>query len=131
MIKTVEARENFDLLAAARVDVSMAGDSEALSERAGLISNAGVILDAIFGTGVRGGIREPMASAIGLINLSKAAKVSIDLPSGLDPSTGEVGPGGAVRADLTVALHAAKTGLRGREDYTGEVVVVPIGISAD
>lgn len=131
MIKTVEARTNFERLAGEPVEVSCAGDLETLADRAGWIADAGVILDAIFGTGVKGEIREPMASAIRLINESKAVKVAIDLPSGLDPASGEVSAGGAVRADLTVALHRPKTGLRGRDGYTGELVVVPIGISAD
>jgi NAD(P)H-hydrate epimerase len=131
MIKTSEARANLQRLAGEPVDTFFAGDAETLLERAGWIEDAEIILDAILGTGVRGEIREPVATAIRLINGSKAIKVAIDLPSGLDPGSGDVSSGGAVRADLTVALHRPKTGLRAREDYTGELVVVPIGISVD
>ena len=130
-IKTVEARVNFERLAAEPVETCCAGDVKTLVGRSVWIAKAEVILDAIFGTGVRGEIREPMATAIRLINESNAAKVAIDLPSGLDPGSGDVSGGGVVRADLTVALHRPKMGLRGREEYTGEVVVVPIGISAN
>ena len=59
--------------------------------------------------------------------LAGASKVAVDIPSGLDPLTGEAGSA-TVRADLTVALHRAKAGLRGKGEYTGEVVVAPIGI---
>jgi len=130
-IRTDEARANFERLAVETVETACAGDVENLVERSGWISKAEIILDAIFGTGVRGEIREPMASAIRLINESNAIKVAIDLPSGLDLGSGDVSGGGVVRADLTVALHRPKTGLRGKEEYTGEVVVVPIGISTD
>ena len=83
------------------------------------------------GTGVRGEVREPIATAIRLINSSSAAKVAVDLPSGLDPASGAVSSAGAVRADVTITLHRPKVGLRDREEYTGEVIVVPIGISTD
>ncbi len=72
-------------------------------------------------------MREPVATAIGLINSSRGAKVAIDVPSGLDPLTGEASSA-AVRADLTVTLHRAKTGLRGKDEYTGVLIAVPIGI---
>jgi len=129
MVRTREARENLERLSGGPVELAFAGDAQALAGRAGWIEGAAIILDAILGTGVRGDVREPMATAIRLINGSRAVRVAIDVPSGLDPGSGEVPRGGAVRADLTLALHRPKTGLRGREDYTGEVVVVPIGIS--
>jgi NAD(P)H-hydrate epimerase len=85
------------------------------------------VVDAILGTGTRGGLRELAATAASMINGTKAVKVAVDTPSGLDPLTGET-PGIVVKADLTIALHAAKVGLRERDEYTGEVIVVPIGI---
>jgi len=41
-----------------------------------------------WGTGISGKIREPYASAIDSINKLKAFKIAIDIPSGLDPDTG-------------------------------------------
>jgi hydroxyethylthiazole kinase-like uncharacterized protein yjeF len=125
-IKTAEARENWSKLVPP-VRTETAPDAEALGRLKTRMKDQDVILDAIFGTGVRGEIREPAKTAVDLINLSGAAKVSIDIPSGVDPATGQV-MGAAVRADLTVALHSAKTGLRGMEQYTGELIAVPIGI---
>ena len=72
-------------------------------------------------------VREPYATAISMINGAGVAKVAIDLPSGIDPATGAASRP-AVKADVTVALHRPKIGLKGREEFTGEVVVVPIGI---
>src|SRR5690606_25535883 len=49
-----------------------------------------VIVDAMLGTGIRGKIREPISSAIDIINESRGIKIAVDVPSGLDPLTGEV-----------------------------------------
>ncbi len=90
---------------------------------------AEVIVDAVLGTGVRGRIRDPHATAIDLMNMSPAPKVSVDVPSGLDPDTGEVRDR-AVKATVTVTFHRPKTGLvaPGADRYVGMLVVVPIGI---
>ncbi|MCC6020998.1 MAG: NAD(P)H-hydrate dehydratase [Thermoproteaceae archaeon] len=90
---------------------------------------AHVIVDAVLGTGIRGPLREPHATAIELMNASPAPKVAVDVPSGLDPDTGEVRDR-AVRAALTVTLHKPKRGLlaESARQYVGELVVEPIGI---
>ncbi len=69
-----------------------------------------VIVDALFGTGFSGEPRAAAAALIDSINASPARVFAIDLPSGVDASTGEVA-GVAVRADATVTLHARKVGL--------------------
>ena len=88
-----------------------------------------VVIDALFGTGFHGTPREEAAEIIEQINASSAHVVSVDLPSGVDASTGEVG-GPAVRADLTVTFHGRKVGLEvapGRF-HAGQVVVADIGL---
>ena len=69
-----------------------------------------VIVDALFGTGFRGEPRAEAAALIDRINAAGAAVVSVDLPSGVDASTGEIA-GAAVDADLTVTFHGLKLGL--------------------
>jgi hydroxyethylthiazole kinase-like uncharacterized protein yjeF len=69
-----------------------------------------VIVDALFGTGFSGEPRAAAAALIDSINASPAGVFAIDLPSGVDASTGEVA-GAAVRADSTVTFHARKVGL--------------------
>ena len=88
-----------------------------------------VVVDAIFETGFRGAPREDAAALIQRINGLGGPVVAVDLPSGVDASTGEVA-GAAVEASLTVAFHGPKVGLAvapGRF-LAGEVVVADIGL---
>ena len=88
-----------------------------------------VIVDALFGTGFSGEPRAEAAALIGRINASLAHVVAVDLPSGVDASTGEVA-GAAVRADATVTFHGRKLGLvvaPGRF-HAGVVLVADIGL---
>jgi hydroxyethylthiazole kinase-like uncharacterized protein yjeF len=123
-IKTPEARANW---VRAESSVVPMRDAKKLLASRKYFDRSDVIVDAIVGTGVRGGLRDPASTAVAMMNASGAAKVAVDVPSGLDPESGDV-EGEVVRADVTVALHRAKTGLRGRDEYTGEVIVVPIGV---
>jgi hydroxyethylthiazole kinase-like uncharacterized protein yjeF len=95
----------------------------------GWLDGSGAVVDAIFGTGFSGALREPAATAIEAINRCGAPVVACDIASGVDASTGEV-EAGAVEADLTVSFHAAKLGQRIAPGkwHTGELRVVPIGI---
>ncbi len=88
-----------------------------------------VVVDALFGTGFTGEPRPEAAAVIERINAAGASVVSVDLPSGVDASTGEVA-GTVVDADLTVTFHAPKLGLAvapGRF-HAGQVVVADIGL---
>ena len=88
-----------------------------------------VVIDALFGTGFRGEPRPDAAELIRRINAAGLPVVSVDLPSGVDASTGEIA-GAAVEADMTVTFHAQKVGLvvaPGRF-HTGTVVVADIGL---
>ena len=91
------------------------------------ISNAHVILDGIFGTGIRGEIHEPHASAIQLINKSGAWIIAADIPSGLDPNTGRIGQN-CIVANATVTFHRLKKGLLKDRKHTGFIFVEHIGI---
>lgn len=90
---------------------------------------ADVVLDALFGTGFRGAPRPEAAALVERIRASGCPVVSVDLPSGVDASTGEIA-GVAVRADVTVTFHARKVGLvvaPGRF-HAGRIVVADIGL---
>ena len=87
-------------------------------------SDYDVIVDAIFGTGIKGGIEDPLAALIKNLNKSKAHKVSMDIPSGISPDTGEKA-NAYFEPDLIIALHDIKKGL---ESYKDKTVVVDIGI---
>ena len=88
---------------------------------------ADIVVDAIFGTGIKGELRDPHASVIELVNGSKTFRLAVDVPSGLDPLTGEV-CGKAVKANATITFHRVKRGLLVRKDLVGKLVVANIGI---
>ena len=88
-----------------------------------------LVIDALFGTGFRGEPRQDAALLIERVNGAGVPVVAVDIPSGVDASTGEV-PGVAVRADVTVTMHGRKVGLvvaPGRF-HAGEIDVVDIGL---
>jgi hydroxyethylthiazole kinase-like uncharacterized protein yjeF len=90
-----------------------------------------VVVDALFGTGFRGAPRAEAAGLIERINACGAPVVAVDLPSGVNATTGEV-EGVAVEASLTVTFHGRKVGLvvaPGRF-HAGRVVVSEIGLVA-
>jgi len=96
------------------------GDSELMK----LLKQGDVIVDALLGIGAKGAPRGESLRLIRAINQSDCPVVSVDLPSGIDGSTGQV-MGEAVRATVTVTFWAPKVGLYvmpGKE-YSGEVVV--------
>lgn len=90
---------------------------------------ADLLVDALYGTGFHGALRENGAAATALINASGIPVCALDLPSGVNADTGEVASG-AVKADLTVAFHRRKHGHENPEaaPYCGEIVTVSIGI---
>jgi len=93
------------------------------------LSNADVIVDAIFGIGLSREIREPFLNLITALNRSRARIVAVDIPSGLDGTTGKI-HGICIRAVRTVTFHCAKRGffrLDGPK-YTGKIIVADIGI---
>jgi NAD(P)H-hydrate epimerase len=87
-----------------------------------------IIIDGILGTGISGEIREPHASAIEFINgKAWAGVVAVDVPSGLNPDTGEANKR-CVNANMTVTFHRMKVGMQKRKDMCGEIFVEKIGI---
>lgn len=92
------------------------------------LADAAVLVDGILGTGARGAPRPAAAELIGRLHESDRPIVALDIPSGVDPTTGEV-PGVAVSAETTVMFGWPKAGGffhpgRGR---CGRILVVEIG----
>ena len=86
-----------------------------------------IIIDGILGTGISGEIREPQSSAITFINKSNAFKLTVDVPSGVDPDTGNKNSPHVI-ADMTVTFHRMKVGMPKAKDVCGEIFVEKIGI---
>jgi NAD(P)H-hydrate epimerase len=95
------------------------------------VEEADVIVDALFGTGFHGEPRDDAARAIEAINATGKPVVAVDLPSGVNASTGEVAAA-CVQATVTVTMHAPKVGneVAPGRFRCGEVVVADIGLDA-
>ena len=91
-----------------------------------------LIIDALFGIGLSRPIEEPYLTLINLINSAKAKRLSVDIPSGMDATSGEI-LGSCVKADRTVTFIAKKQAMASGEGkkYCGNIVVKDIGVPRD
>jgi NAD(P)H-hydrate epimerase len=91
---------------------------------------ADLVVDALFGTGFTGAPRPEAARAIEEMNAAEVPIVSVDLPSGVDASTGAVA-GPAVQAAVTVTFHAPKVGhaVAPGRFHAGRLAVADIGLA--
>lgn len=124
-----DARANLDRLPAA-VEVTTGDPARLAGQVADLAAGAGVLVDAILGTGITPPLRSPYTDLCAAINGAGVPVVSVDMPSGVSGDDGAADPD-AVRADLTVTVGLPKRGLLlppGR-DHTGELAVVDIGFA--
>lgn len=128
-IRTEEARLNWNVIQKMKrnIKIYMIRSLSDLKKAKRYQKHAGVIIDAMLGTGLRGPLREPFSPVVRLINESDIPVVSVDTPTGLNPSTGEV-QGIAVKAAYTVTFHKMKKGFSKAKEYTGEIIVADIGI---
>jgi ADP-dependent NAD(P)H-hydrate dehydratase / NAD(P)H-hydrate epimerase len=122
-----DARANHERLERARgrwTRIDAAGLAAALER-------SGVVVDALLGTGFEGAPRAPIDAAIEAINDAGSRVVAVDVPSGVNASTGEV-DGAGVRANVTVTFHGSKVGLwvDPGKSHAGRVEVVRIGVPA-
>lgn len=92
----------------------------------GLDQPADLVVDGLFGTGIRPPLRAPAPAIISAINRTGAPVIAIDVPSGMDADDG-AGADQAVRATATVTLAAPKAGLRAQA-VVGRVFLADIGM---
>lgn len=88
-----------------------------------------IVIDAIFGTGIRGDLDGDIEDIIEAINRNAKFIVSVDVPSGVNSDTGEVSAS-CIKADMTVTFQCYKRGLLlyPGADYSGEIKCVDICI---
>src|SRR5436190_11559768 len=93
------------------------------------LPEADVVIDAIFGTGFHGEPRQEAARSIEAIRSAGLPVVSVDVPSGVNASTGEIA-GAVIQADATVTFHGEKVGLAVAPGslQSDHVVVADIGL---
>lgn len=101
---------------------------EDASGLADMLAGAGLVVDALLGTGFRGGLSPSFRAAIDAINAAGRPVLCLDLPSGMNGDTGVAGEA-AVRADRTVTFAAVKTGLLTADGspYCGKLYLADIG----
>ena len=83
-----------------------------------------IIVDAVLGVGIKGRLNREISAIIDDVNRSKAFKVSVDIPTGIDPDTGEI-VDKCIDADLVVTFHDMKKGLEKLQEKT---IVADIGL---
>ena len=127
-----DAKTNLDILERMGRPVELlnpAGGNIA-SEVERLSTGAGVIVDSLFGTGLRGQLSDEYIRLIESINACESHVLAVDIPSGLDCDSGEP-LGEVIRATWTVTFVAVKKGFvsANAAQYTGEIFVASIGIA--
>jgi len=123
-IRSEECSWNWNLLEKMQsIKLLVGGNFDLLSH----LDEFDMIIDGILGTGISGEIREPQSSAITYINKSNAFKLAVDVPSGMDPDTGNKNSPHVI-ADMTITFHRMKIGMPKAKDVCGEIFVEKIGI---
>lgn len=122
-----DAKAQLELARNFGVSVEVAG--EELDQLGAALGRAGLVVDALFGTGLDRPLEGRMAQAVQLINAAAAPVLAVDIPSGLAGSSAQV-KGEAVEATLTVTFAAPKVAhvLPPACWRCGEVAVAEIGI---
>jgi NAD(P)H-hydrate epimerase len=123
-----EARINLDVLLKLKQKIIEVGEGNLYLIK-DKISKYDLIIDALLGVGLKGRVRGIYGDLIRIINTAKAYVLSIDIPSGLDATTGKI-LGCCVRADKTVTFVAKKLGMTIHEGAKncGKIIVKDLGM---
>lgn len=124
-----DAAINWGIVRKIGLKVIPAASEEEVLACQGEFCRADLLVDAIFGTGLKRAVEGHFATMIALMNRSGRPIVAVDIPSGLDSDGGQP-LGSCVRADLTVTYGLAKPGqfIHPGAGYAGRLEVVDIGI---
>ncbi|HIE27492.1 TPA: NAD(P)H-hydrate dehydratase [Candidatus Poribacteria bacterium] len=123
-----DAKTNLQIAQNLQLKIKLLLSQEQLSAYRDEIQLCGVIVDSIFGTGLKGAVRGFAAELIAFINSTGKPIVAVDLPSGLDADTGRA-ESVCVHATHTVTIGLPKRGLMlyPGADFTGTLTVADIG----
>lgn len=120
-------KQNYEALQLLQVQIKRIETLGDLDDMIHQLDEMNTLIDCLFGTGLNREIRGTAAIVIEQINRSRTYTISVDLPSGIDATTGRVW-GCFVEADAVICLQLMKTGLQNNPYVNGEVIVVPAGI---
>ena len=128
-LKTNEIKKNWNLIRGIKKIKKMEifQNKNFTKEFENEINKSDIIIDALFGTGLHGKLNNQVAFVMNQINKSEKSIVAVDIPSGLNPLDGSIA-NDVIIAELTVTFHKSKTGLLQREEITGKIIIVDIGI---
>jgi NAD(P)H-hydrate epimerase len=128
-IKTEESKTNWKIIEKIKNIKKLSLDAENINDIEMEIESSDIIIDGIFGTGINGIIKDPFSKIIDKINQQKTKSfiLSVDIPSGLNPNTGEIYDK-SIKANTTITFHRIKHGLLKNIEYSGEILPVKIGI---
>lgn len=124
-----DARVNLDILGRLGVTVVEIADSQAWELHASEVDEATLIIDAVFGTGLKAPVTGLLETVFADVNASGIPVIAVDLPSGLSADSHEPN-GPCIDASVTVTLAAPKLSLvlPPAETHAGDVVIADIGI---
>ena len=93
-----------------------------------VIKFSDLIIDGIFGIGLKRPLDKDLKGIIREINNSKKLIISIDVPTGIDADSGDI-LGESIKANITITMFLAKIGFFNSKaiDYIGELVINPLG----
>lgn len=128
-LKTPESILNWQIISKMESIRKFTLESNNITEIEDEIKKSSIILDGIFGTGIKGEIKEPFSKVIETINYKKGTAfiLAVDIPSGLDPDSGKI-IDKAISADATITFHRPKHGLLKNLEIVGRLIVKKIGI---
>ena len=128
ILKDGDAGTNLQILLNMKIPVKEILDIPGVNSILKVLHNYNILVDALFGTGLSGDVREPFKTLISGVNNLNKPVVSVDIPSGLDCNTGRV-LGTAIKATKTVTFAAAKKGFYLGEGPSCTGIVIVSGIS--
>lgn len=124
-----DALANYNILEKLNIPVLEMADEKCMGgDFSELLSTCDIIIDAIFGTGLNSPLKGLISEIIPLINSSGKPVISVDIPTGINASSGKI-MGDAIKASLTVTMGLPKLGLLiyPGASYSGKIVIADIG----
>jgi NAD(P)H-hydrate epimerase len=127
-----DAQSNLDFLTRSGVDIEILNGTDSDCAKFDRLTPNDWIVDSLLGTGISGNLRAPYDRWANAINSSRARVLAVDVPSGLNCDDGTCGDP-CVQADVTVTFVGMKRGFLApnAEQWTGKVLVAPIGVPRD
>jgi NAD(P)H-hydrate epimerase len=128
-IKTYESKTNWNIIEKIESIKKIFFNNDNKKEIEMEIQKSDIIIDGLLGTGIKGKIKDPYSDIIDCINKQKSKSfiLAVDIPSGLNPDTGEIADK-SIKADVTITFHRIKQGLLKNKEHSGKILPVKIGI---